>query len=491
MTGITRLRTRALLRLAFGGAALVSLAAGIGGWQIAAQVDHTHEVVLDAMRLENALNASLRTTNELLLTSGSKASAEAARRSAADLRTQLARTSDADLRRAIDEVAGASERLVGMKKLSPDNDDAMVAYGKLEARSTEVLKQLDAHRSAIEAGSRERVQRLLWAAAAGSLALALAVAAAGALVQRRLQRRLGGELEDAQAIVARIGDGDFRAVEHRAQADSIVGALAAMAQRLSSSLHAVHHSATQVHLASGEVAAGSLDLSTRTEHAAGSLQQSAGVVQQMVGAVRHTAESARTASTLAGDAAQVAERGGRIVGDVVATMERIHASSRRISDIIGTIDGIAFQTNILALNAAVEAARAGEQGRGFAVVASEVRSLAGRSAEAAREIKQLITASVQSVESGSTQVADAGRTMQEIVTAAQRVSGVVEEISRVAGEQTQGIGHVQEVLGQLERSTQQNAALVEQSAAAAGSLQDQAARLTRVVGAFHTDAVPA
>ena len=489
MKGITRLRTRALLRLAFGGAALVSLAAGIGGWQIAAQVDHTHEVVLDAMRLENALNASLRTTNELLLTSGSKASAEAARRSAADLRTQLARTSDADLRRAIDEVAGASERLVGMKKLSPDNDDAMVAYGKLEARSTEVLKQLDAHRSAIEAGSRERVQRLLWAAAAGSLALA--VAAAGALVQRRPQRRLGGELEDAQAIVARIGDGDFRAVEHRAQADSIVGALAAMAQRLSSSLHAVHHSATQVHLASGEVAAGSLDLSTRTEHAAGSLQQSAGVVQQMVGAVRHTAESARTASTLAGDAAQVAERGGRIVGDVVATMERIHASSRRISDIIGTIDGIAFQTNILALNAAVEAARAGEQGRGFAVVASEVRSLAGRSAEAAREIKQLITASVQSVESGSTQVADAGRTMQEIVTAAQRVSGVVEEISRVAGEQTQGIGHVQEVLGQLERSTQQNAALVEQSAAAAGSLQDQAARLTRVVGAFHTDAVPA
>jgi methyl-accepting chemotaxis protein len=200
--------------------------------------------------------------------------------------------------------------------------------------------------------------------------------------------------------------------------------------------------------------------------------------------VRQTAESARTANQLAASASGVAERGGAVVAQVVATMDEINASSKRIADIIGTIDGIAFQTNILALNAAVEAARAGEQGRGFAVVAGEVRGLAQRSAEAAREIRTLIQASVERVDSGSRLVADAGDTMGEIVASVQRVSAIIAEISAATGEQSSGIAQVGAAVGKLDQATQQNAALVEQSAAAAESLKAQALHLAQVVSRF-------
>jgi methyl-accepting chemotaxis protein len=205
---------------------------------------------------------------------------------------------------------------------------------------------------------------------------------------------------------------------------------------------------------------------------------------QLTGTVRQSAESAATANQLAGSAAQVAERGGTVVGQVVATMEEIQQSSRKINDIIGVIDGIAFQTNILALNAAVEAARAGEQGRGFAVVAGEVRSLAQRSAEAAREIKGLIGASVDKVEAGTTLVQNAGSTMGEIVASVKRVTDMIAEISASTVEQTQGIESVNGSVTQLDQMTQQNAALVEQSAAAAESLKDQAQRLSQLVAGF-------
>ena len=254
--------------------------------------------------------------------------------------------------------------------------------------------------------------------------------------------------------------------------------------KVNAAIASVSQSVGSIQTASGEIASGSNDLSQRTEQTASNLQQAASAMRQLTGSVRQSADAAATANQLASSAVAAAQRGGAVVQQVVANMDEISTSSRKIADIIGTIDGIAFQTNILALNAAVEAARAGEQGRGFAVVASEVRSLAQRSAAAAREIKGLIGASVQRVESGSRLVQDAGTTMAEIVAGIQRVSDIIGEISAATGEQSNGIGQVNRTVVELDGMTQQNAALVEQSAAAAESLRDQASVLAQVIQAF-------
>jgi len=295
----------------------------------------------------------------------------------------------------------------------------------------------------------------------------------------------------AAGVAESIASGDLSRpirVEGRDEAASLLGALSRMQDSLRSVVGQVHESSLSIRSASAEVATGNVDLSQRTEQAAGSLQQTASSMEQLTGTVRQSAESARHASQLATSAASVAQRGGQVVAQVVSTMDEINTASKKIADIIGTIDGIAFQTNILALNAAVEAARAGEQGRGFAVVASEVRSLAQRSAAAAREIKGLIGASVDRVDAGSRLVADAGSTMGEIVASVQRVSDIISEISAAASEQSSGIGQVNGAVSDLDRMTQQNAALVEQSAAAAESLKDQAERLSAVVSTFRLHA---
>jgi methyl-accepting chemotaxis protein len=262
--------------------------------------------------------------------------------------------------------------------------------------------------------------------------------------------------------------------------------------RLNAAMLSVSRSVGNIQTASSEIASGSADLSQRTEQTASSLQQTASSMSELTGNVRQSADAAATANQLASSAVAAAQRGGNVVQQVVANMSEISSASRRIADIIGTIDGIAFQTNILALNAAVEAARAGEQGRGFAVVAGEVRSLAQRSASAAREIKSLIAASLAQVDSGARLVQDAGSTMGEIVAGIQRVSTIIGEISHSAQAQSCGIGQVNHTVTQLDGMTQQNAALVEQSAAAAESLRDQAGQLAGVIQAFRlSSATPA
>jgi len=304
-------------------------------------------------------------------------------------------------------------------------------------------------------------------------------------------RAIRPALAELARLAERIGEGDLANEVDTSRGDEIgrvQQALAAMQGSLARIVGQVRAASESIQTASSEIAVGNQDLSQRTEQTASNLQQTASSMSAITTTVRQSADSAATANDLASSAAQVAQRGGEVVAQVVATMDEINTSSKRINDIIGVIDGIAFQTNILALNAAVEAARAGEQGRGFAVVAGEVRSLAQRSAEAAREIKTLISNSVGKVEAGTQQVEAAGSTMEEIVASVGRVSDIIGEIRASTGEQSDGIVTVNAAVGQLDQMTQQNAALVEESAAAAESLREQAQRLSSLVGNFRLQA---
>jgi methyl-accepting chemotaxis protein len=323
------------------------------------------------------------------------------------------------------------------------------------------------------------------------VAASIAVGLAGAVV---ITRSVTQPLKQAVAAARTIADNDLSQTLDSVRHDELGDLLRALGQMQSSlrrMVGQVRSSTDSIGTASTQIASGNQDLSSRTEQTASSLQQAASSMEQLTGTVRQSADSARQANQLASSAAEVAARGGKVVSEVVSTMDDINTSSKKIADIIGVIDGIAFQTNILALNAAVEAARAGEQGRGFAVVAGEVRSLAQRSADAAKEIKTLIGASVERVESGSRLVADAGATMQEIVGSVQRVTDIIGEITAASAEQSDGIGQVNTAVTQLDQMTQQNAALVEESAAAAESLKGQAMSLAQVVGSFRLDAADA
>ena len=324
-----------------------------------------------------------------------------------------------------------------------------------------------------------------------ALGVSLVLGVALALwISRSITLQLGAEPVELGRAARRVSEGDLQPVANAAHAPagSVLSSLGAMQRSLAQIVGDVRQASDSIATGSVEIASGNADLSQRTERQASSLQQTSASMEQLSSLVQHNADAARQASQLASSASAAALRGGDVVGRVVSTMEGISGSSRKIGDIIGVIDSIAFQTNILALNAAVEAARAGEQGRGFAVVASEVRNLAQRSAAAAREIKMLIQASVEKVEAGSRQVADAGDAMSAIVGEVRRVEDLINEISATSLEQTQGIGLVSNAVVELDQSTQQNAALVEQSAAAAESLRHQATTLTDVVRIFRFDA---
>jgi len=369
----------------------------------------------------------------------------------------------------------------GAMKAAEDSFKAL----REELQAVQLRKEALAAEAATQ--SRQSTQRT-----ALLLALVLLGATAAALgFAWRMRNRVMADLSRAAQLAEAVADGDLSGrVDSEAtdEMGDLLRALGRMSSSLSESLRAVHAASQQIGLAATEIASGNADLSHRTEQAAGSLQQTASSMVELTATVRQTADAAGTANQLASSASEVARRGGAVVSQVVSTMNDINSSSRRIGDIIGTIDGIAFQTNILALNAAVEAARAGEQGRGFAVVASEVRSLAQRSAAAAREIKALIGASVERVEAGTQQVADAGSTMDEIVASVTRVTDIVSEISNAAQEQSGGIGQVGQAVTQLDSVTQQNAALVEESAAAAESLREQVTTLTGVIARFRLGA---
>ncbi|MBA4111025.1 MAG: chemotaxis protein [Leptothrix sp. (in: Bacteria)] len=345
----------------------------------------------------------------------------------------------------------------------------------------------EAHAAAQSRGRQATAIAGFFAFVAAGVAIAL-----GWFMQRNVQRELGGEPADARDALRRIAAGDLSVpVPLTPHADSLMAELAHMQQDLQRLVGQIRQASDSIQVASAEVATGNVDLSSRTEEAASSLQQTASSMEQLTSTVMQSASSAATATQLASTASDFAQRGGQVVAKVVSTMSDINASSRKVVDIIGVIDGIAFQTNILALNAAVEAARAGDEGRGFAVVAGEVRQLARRSAEAAKEIKKLIGDSVNSVESGAQLVEDAGKTMSELMASVQGVSSLITEISAAANEQSLGIGQVNVAVGQLDQMTQQNAALVEESAAAAESLKDQANRLGEMASRFRLGAAAA
>ncbi|MBN9366366.1 MAG: HAMP domain-containing protein [Comamonadaceae bacterium] len=336
-----------------------------------------------------------------------------------------------------------------------------------------------------EAGARAKAEAqfarmLLLGLGIGGLVIGLLLAA-------WITRSITAPLRQAVRVAQAVSEGDLRSeieVHSRDEAGQLLSALQNMNTSLTDIVHEVRHSSDTIATATSQIAAGNLDLSSRTEEQAAALEETTASMHELAGTVKQNYDSGKHANELAESASQVALRGGEVVGQVVHTMESINASSRKIADIIGVIDSIAFQTNILALNAAVEAARAGEQGRGFAVVAGEVRLLAGRSAEAAKEIKGLIEASVRNVSEGCTLVEKAGSTMDEIVVSVRRVSDIMGEISNASADQSHGIDQINEAMGQMDQVTQSNAALVEESAAAAQSLERQAHTLVQTVSVF-------
>ncbi|WP_277403081.1 methyl-accepting chemotaxis protein [Burkholderia sp. Ac-20365] len=497
----------------------VALIGFYGLWALNGKLDEIARVNGTQARLANELRASIQDRaiamrNVVLYTSAADRQAEAERIAKqgefyADAYKQLDRTfveeAGTDPReRALmaalkQEEAAAVPPMSKVVELSLANDTLVATQVLLErarptqrtwlARAVELANfedqaNVEAQQDAIATYSRIRV--LIAVIVAVSIALALVTAT---LITRSILRQLGGEPRTAQEIAAQIAQGNLAVKVDLANSDtdSLMGSLDTMRARLTSIVADIKRSAESISVAASEIAQGNTDLSQRTEEQAASLEETAASMEELTSTVRQNTENARQGSTLAGNASHTATAGGDVVRKVVTTMDDISSSSSRVSEIISVIEGIAFQTNILALNAAVEAARAGEEGRGFAVVAGEVRTLAQRSAAAAKEIKELIETSVAHVTSGSTLVHDAGDTMDEVVRSVQRVTDIMSEIAAASTEQSTGIEQVNTAVAQMDQVTQQNAALVEQATAAAQAMADQAASLKAAVAMFRLD----
>ncbi|NHZ79894.1 methyl-accepting chemotaxis protein [Massilia sp. CCM 8695] len=402
----------------------------------------------------------------------------------------------ADIDRGLLEYEGMlPELLKRAQDLTPAGKTAAAefALGPLAAKAgivdqllSALVAQKEKKSAEVAAASGQRYQSsrfLMLALAIGSLGAGVGL---GLWITRGLTRQLGGEAAYAVRVAGAIAAGELSTVIQTRPGDtgSLLYAMETMRAALVSIVAQVRSGTDPIATASGQIAAGNLDLSARTEQQASSLEETASSMEELTSTVKQNADNARQANVLAANASEVAGRGGAVVTEVVHTMNSVNESSRKIVDIIGVIDSIAFQTNILALNAAVEAARAGEQGRGFAVVASEVRNLAQRAAAAAREIKTLINDSVDQVDTGGKLVDQAGRTMADIVESITRVTAIMSGIALASMEQTAGIEQVNMAITQMDEVTEQNAALVEQAAAAAGSMREQAAALAQVVSVF-------
>jgi len=392
------------------------------------------------------------------------------------------------IRPRLEAYLNASRKVLDQALNHPDQVEALlpafqIAYSELEDPMEALGKGLEERAQTLHEESRAAAEQAWWFI--GAAALLSVITLVG--LSRALRGGILQPIEEATRVARTVAAGDLTSrivVRNEDEIGQLLHALRDMNDHLRTLVGEVRQAGEAIATGADEIALGNSDLSHRTETQASNLQQTAASMEQLTSSVNHNAEAAVQANQLASQARDVASRGGELVSHVVGTMGQISAASRKINDIIGVIDGIAFQTNILALNAAVEAARAGEQGRGFAVVAGEVRSLARRSADAAREIKQLIHNSVETVDNGSRLVTDAGHTMEEIVSQVRRVSELIEEISHSTHEQSTGISQVSQAVGQLDEVTQQNAALVEQSAAAAESLKGQSHRLVSSVHAF-------
>jgi len=442
-----------------------------------------------------SLQVALRGVNESILTEGSSASIALTQKSMADFDTALGMIppllADDETKHATaaritaqwKELASQIAPFLSNKNLSVEDGDTMIAFGRIVGTSTDLMKDMDGLAGEIRAQGNASSSTVLGVMLAAFCLVLVCILLVGYVVFSAITRPLYAAVKVAKSMAA----GDLTQqieVASGLETGQLLQALKDTNESLKQIVGEVRNGTEAVSAASKEIAAGNADLSSRTEAQAASLEETASSMEELTSTVRHNAENARQANQLASGASDVAVKGGQMVHQVVATMSSINDSSKKIADIISVIDSIAFQTNILALNAAVEAARAGEQGRGFAVVASEVRTLAQRSAGAAKEIKELIDDSVAKVGDGTRLVDEAGRTMDEIVSAVKRVTDVMAEITSASMEQSAGIEQINQAVAQMDVATQQNAALVEEAAAAAETMEKQAQNLANAVSVF-------